>query len=132
MLNDTYIYPALFTYENDGISIEFPDLEGCLSCANNEFEAVKNAKEAMSLFLYDLEQDNKELPEPSKLSEIKLQENQTMIPIEVWMPYYRGLVKTVYVKKTLTIPNWLNVLAEHNQINFSQVLQTALKERLNV
>lgn len=132
MLKDTYIYPAIFTYDKDGISIEFPDLPGCLSCADNDIEAVHNAKDALSLYLHNMEEDNDEIPEPTQISKIKTEKNQVVFPIEVWMPYHRALIKTVSVKKTLTIPNWLNAIAEHNKINFSYVLQEALKERLGI
>lgn len=66
------------------------------------------------------------------LSKIKVEDNQIVVPIEVWMPYYRSNIKTVYVKKTLTIPSWLNSVAERSKINFSQVLQEALKEKLGI
>jgi len=131
-MKETYIYPAIFEYAEDGINITFPDLPGCISCADNEEEAIKNAKEALSLYLYSLEEDGKEIPAPSPLSKIKTEPNQVVVPIEVWMPYYKSQIKNVYVKKTLTIPNWLDALARLNNINFSQVLQEALKERLGI
>lgn len=132
MKKDTYIYPAIFSYDDDGISIEFPDISGCFSCADNDAEAVRCAKDVLGLFLTSAEDEGEELPPPTPISKIKTNENQMVFPIEVWMPYHRALVKTVSVKKTLTIPNWLNVIAEHNKINFSQVLQEALKEQLGI
>lgn len=132
MKNDTYIYPAIFTYANDGISVDFPDLPGCISCGEDDNEAVKNAKEALALYLSDIENENQDIPSPTPVSKIKLENNQLIFPIEVWMPYYIALVKIVTVKKTLTIPNWLNVLGEHNKINFSQVLTEALYQKLNI
>ena len=129
---ELYIYPAIFTYENDGISIEFPDLPGCFSCADTDEEAVFNAKDVLSLMLYDMEDRKKVFPSPTPISEINVLSNQRVYAIDVWMPYFRGKIKTYSVKKTLTIPNWLNALAEHNNINFSGVLQEALKERLHL
>ena len=129
---EMYIYPALFTYEDDGISIEFPDLEGCFSCADNDSQAVYNAKEAMALYLYDAETDNSELPSPTDISKITPKKNQRVFPIDVWMPYYRSKIKTYCVKKTLTIPNWLNVLAEEHNVNFSGLLKDALIEYLGI
>lgn len=131
-MKDTYIYPAVFDYAEDGISIEFPDLPGCLPCADTTEEAVKNAKEAMKLHLYGMEQDGDEIPEPTPIDKIKAEKNQAIILVDVFMPPFREKQRTKYVKKTLSIPSWLNAEAEHCGINFSAVLQEALKERLNV
>nr|WP_223156833.1 type II toxin-antitoxin system HicB family antitoxin [Thermosediminibacter oceani] len=65
MKKDVYVYPAIFTYAEDGISIEFPDLPGCLPCAKTTEEAIKNAKEAMALHLWGMEKDGDPIPEPS-------------------------------------------------------------------
>ena len=131
-MKDIYIYPAIFDYEKDGISISFPDLPGCFSSGNNDEDAVKNAKDALALHIYSMEEDKDIIPNPTPFSKIKLGKNQIVVPIEVWMPYHRSQIKTVYVKKTLTIPNWLDSLAKLNNINFSQVLQDALKKKLNL
>ena len=131
MTNEIYVYPAIFTYEGEDISISFPDIPEALSCAKNDLEAVKNAKEVLSLSISSREDDN-DIPEPTPISKIVLESNQIICMIDVWMPYYRALIKTAYVKKTLTIPNWLNVIAEHNKFNFSKILQSYLKERLGI
>ena len=131
-MKDIYIYPAIFDYEKDGISISFPDLPGCFSSGDNDEDAVKNAKDALALHIYSMEEDKDIIPNPTPFSKIKLVKNQIVVPIEVWMPYHRSQIKTVYVKKTLTIPNWLDSLAKLNNINFSQVLQDALKKKLNL
>lgn len=132
MKKDYYVYPAIFSYANDGISIEFPDLPGCLPSADTTEEAVSNAKEAMGLHLFGMEEDNDPIPEPTPITKIKIESNQVLMLIEVFMPMMREAIQNEAVKKTLTIPRWLNVIAEANKINFSQVLQAALKERLNI
>ncbi|ATW25552.1 type II toxin-antitoxin system HicB family antitoxin [Candidatus Formimonas warabiya] len=131
-MKDYYIFPALFEYASDGISIEFPDLPGCLPCAGNTEEAIKNAKEALALHLWGMEQDNELIPEPTHIHELHFSGNQIPVLIEVVMPVYRDAIENTSVKKTLTIPQWLNQLAEKNKINFSQTLQTALKKQLNI
>lgn len=131
-MKDTYIFPAIFNYADDGISIEFPDLPGCLSCADTTEEAFKDAKEAMGLHLWGMEKDNEEIPEPSDIKDIKLSENDIIVMIEVFMPPVRYRINNSFVKKTLSLPNWLNSIAEEKKVNFSQLLQTALKEYLNV
>ncbi|MBQ3422567.1 MAG: type II toxin-antitoxin system HicB family antitoxin [Romboutsia sp.] len=129
---DTYAFPAIFTYDDDGISIEFPDLPGCLSCSDTTDEAIKMAKEALALHLYGMEEDNDIIPKDTPVNNIKLDKNQIPMLIEVYMPLYRTAIENQSVKKTLTIPQWLNKIAEQNKINFSQVLQAALKEQLGI
>lgn len=129
-MKDRYAYLAVLTFEDDGISIEFPDLPGCLPCADTEEEALRNAQEALGLHLYGMEQDGDPIPEPSSIRALNLASNQVATLVSVYMPLVRSQVKTVLVKKTLTIPAWINALAEEQHINFSQVLQEALKERI--
>ena len=129
---DHYIYPAVFEYSSDGISISFPDLPGCFSCANSDQEAVIMANDALGLHLYSLEEDNEEIPEPTPINNIRLDSNQAVVLIEVYMPTMREAIENYSVKKTLSIPQWLNKLAIEKNVNFSQVLQSALKERLGI
>ena len=83
MLKDRYIYPAIFDYANDGISIEFPDLPGCLPCAHTTEDAIKNARDALGLHLYCMEKDKDEIPEPTPIDKIKLESNQAVVLVEV-------------------------------------------------
>ena len=79
-----------------------------------------------------MEEDNETIPTPTDIKDIKLEDNQSIVLIEVYMPIIREAINNQSVKKTLTIPRWLNNLAEKNNINFSQLLQSALKDILNV
>ena len=130
--DDIYIYPSIFSFDDDGISVEFPDLEGCFTCGDTTQEAITNAKEAMGLHLFGMEEDNETIPTPTDIKDIKIKDNQSIVLIEVYMPIIREAINNQSVKKTLTIPHWLNNLAEKNNINFSQLLQSALKDILNV
>lgn len=132
MKKEKYIYPATFSFDNDGISVEFPDLPGCLTCGNNEDEALKMAKDALGLHLYGMERDHDTIPSPSNLKEMKTESNQAVILVDVWMPVVRDQIENRAIKKTLTIPKWLNDIAENNKVNFSQVLQSALKDHLGI
>ena len=131
MKRDYYVYPAIFTYEDDGISVEFPDLPGCLTCADTTEEAVKMAKEALGLHLYDMEEGSETIPVASNINDLSLEKNQIPILIDINMTLHRKAIENTSVKKTLTIPQWLNKEAERHNINFSQVLQEALKKQLN-
>lgn len=131
-MKDIYSFLSIFTYDEDGISIEFPDLPGCLSCSDTQNDAINMAKEALALHLYGMESDNEEIPVPSSLSDLNIDKNQVPVLIDVYMPLYRTAIENQSVKKTLTIPLWLNKLAEEKKINFSQVLQIALKDQLGI
>ena len=132
MYKEHYTYPAIFSYDDDGISIEYPDLPGCFSCANDTDTALSMAKEALALHLSSMEDDNDEIPIPSAINTIELEHGQVIVLVDVWMPIYRDKIKYSSVKKTLTIPKWLNDLAEENHINFSQLLQTSIKDQLGL
>jgi len=132
MNKDTYIYPAIFDYADDGISIEFPDLPGCFSSADTDEEALYMAKDAMRGWLLVSEDLKEAIPKPTPLKSIELELNQRAVLVDVCLAMYREAYKNRAVKKTLTIPAWLNEIAEKEQINFSFVLQSALKEQLNL
>ncbi|HHW44452.1 type II toxin-antitoxin system HicB family antitoxin [Desulfofundulus thermobenzoicus] len=132
MAKDRYIYPAIFDYADDGISVEFPDLPGCYTCGDNDEEALRMAKEALALHLYGLEEDGYPIPEPSPVNKLKVEPNQVVVLVEVWMPPFRDEMKHRAVKKTLTIPKWLDDLAREHNVNFSHLLQNALKEYLGI
>ena len=131
-MKNTYIYPAIFNYGSDGISISFPDLPGCLSQANATEEAIKNAEEALGLWMYEIEEEKEDIPAPTPIEKVHCESNEKAFLIKTWMPLARMEIEQQSVKKTLTIPQWLNKLAEENNVNFSQILQAALKEYLNV
>lgn len=127
------IYPALFSLEADGgYSITFPDLEGCNTEGDTLEEALEMAKDALGIYLYTLNQDNKTFPIASKPEEMKLKQGQFMALIDWDEVAYLKKVDSKAVKKTLTIPSWLNHLATEQEINFSQVLQEGLKKELKI
>ena len=132
MFADTYIHPAFFYYDKDGISIEFPDLPGCLPCAHDTETAFRHAREALGLHLFGMEQDGELIPKPTDVADLHPTPPAVPVLIDVFMPAIRARVKNTSIKKTLTIPSWLNVKAEQAGINFSQVLQEGLKQRLGV
>lgn len=131
-MKESYEFIAIFDYEDDGINIYFPDIEEAISCAKDTKEALKNAKEVLELTLYNREKDKIKIPEPTPLEKIKCKENEKTVAISVWMPLVRNEMEEQSVKKTLTIPCWLNKLAEEQNINFSKLLQSALKEYLKI
>lgn len=134
MLKDYYSYVAVFSYDDDGICIDFPDLPGCCPCADkdNTEMALKNAKEALGLHIWGMEQDGEELPVPSSLTDIELGEKQIPVLIDVFMPPIRERINNRFVKKTLSLPAWLAAKADESGVNCSKVFQNALLEYLHV
>lgn len=131
-MKDIYIYPAIITYTDSGISIAFPDLPGCLPCAETTEEAVKNAEEALGLHLWGMEKDNDHIPSPTDISMMKHADNERILLVKVFMPPIRDKLNNKFVEKTLSIPKWLNTEAENVGVNFPQILQNGLKEYLNL
>jgi len=107
-------------------------LQGLLPCADTTEEAIKNAKEALGLHLWSMEKDGEEIPTPTQITDLKLMKNEIPLMVEVFMPPIRERQNNRFVKKTLSIPSWLNAEAEKVGVNFSQLLQVSLKEHLGI
>ena len=131
-MQDRYIYPAILNYADDGISVSFPDLPGCPTCAHDTETAIARAKEALGLYLYDSGQCGEDIPQPSDISILELGAGDIPALVDVFMPSIRDRVNNKTVKKTLTIPAWLNREAEAANVNFSQILQDGLRRYLSV
>lgn len=127
-----HFYPAVFRKEDDGYSVYFPDLEGCFTEGDTLEEAYNMAVDAVGLYLESDTVGVFNFPQTKELGNIKAAENETVVLIEFDEMEYLKRHSNKAVKKTLSIPQWLNTMAEQNNINFSQVLQSALKERLNI
>ena len=127
---DRYVFPAVFTYEEgQNIAIVFPDLE-CASSAENDEDALFTARELLGCVICGLEEDGEPIPAPTPLNEVKLASNERACLIDVFMPVYRLTRVHKSVNRTVTLPAWLNAEALEHKINFSQVLQEALKVQL--
>ena len=99
---------------------------------DNMEKAVSNLRETLGLHLADLLDVRKNFPEPSRVEDIKLKENQYLYVISVDPVYEVAKVTNTLKKKTLTIPVWLDILAQEKNLNFSQILQKALKKELGI
>lgn len=129
MKNQLTVFPAVFTFDGKYYNVEFIDLKGCSTFGDSIQNAYLMAQDAMGLYLEDLTN----FPQPTlDISTISLKDNQFVSFISIDMDEYRKKINNKSIKKTLTIPEWLNYLSEKNNINFSQVLQEALKEKLGI
>ena len=125
-------YFAVFEPTKAGYSVFFPDLPGVFTVGKNIKEAIENSKEALELHLWGIEKDGEMMPEATQppFDGEEVEENSFIMPVTVFMDIVKNEMENKAVKKTLTIPYCLNEAAERHNINFSLVLQTALKEVL--
>lgn len=123
-------YPVVLTFEEgQEIAVEIPDLDVATSGVSEE-DALSSARELMGLVVYGLEEDGEEVPNPSSVRDIHAEDNQMVMLVDVYMPAVRMAQNNKSVSRTVTIPAWLNAKAQSYNINFSQVLQEALKEKI--
>ena len=130
-----YIFPAVFDPgedESKGYTVTFPDLPGCITEGSDLEEAMVMARDALSGFLYSMEEDNESIPTPSAPKEVSSDGNAFVVLVEAWTDIIREELENKAIKKTLTIPKWLNDAAETEGINFSHLLQFAIKQRLGI
>ncbi len=128
-----YIYPAIFTKEDNGLySILFPDLDGCFTQGSSVEDGMYMAMDVLSIVLCDMEDDKKEIPKPTEPMAIQVDNDSFVTLICADTAEYRKIYNGKSVKKTLTIPQWLNDAAIRENVNFSQTLQNALKEQLHL
>ena len=130
------IYPACFIREKKGYSVVFPDLNWLATSGKSERDAMKKAVECLAGYIYTSEQDGDTLPEPSLMENVSLSDVArelgaanvegfiSMVSVDVELYAKEHFEKAV--RKTLTIPAWLNAAAMEKKINFSKTLQEAL------
>lgn len=133
MYKDIYIFPAVITTlgEND-YNVKLPDFDEIVTYGETLEEAYSMAEDALKLCLFDLYQDKEDIPEASKINKMKLDKDQVAILVKVELKKVIREYDSKAVKKTLTVPAWLNAEAEEAHLNFSHVLQEGLKKQLNI
>ena len=129
---DRLFYPAVFhKAEEGGFWISFPDIPECLTQGDDMQQAYEMAAEALGLSLTTMEEAGEELPEASSPEQINTEEG-FLVVVEFDMAEYRRKHCSRAVKKTLSIPEWQNEAAMRQNINFSQVLQEALMQKIDM
>ena len=129
-----YIYPAVFYPEDDGrFSVVFPDLNDLATYGDNLADAFAMAEEACGQYLFTSLRDGDTLPAPSSLDTVAKDDknafvNMVCVNLDVYARAYDDRV----VKKTLSIPAWLNTACENLGINYSKVLKDDLIAKLQL
>ena len=130
MRKQTYL--AVFeTDEGPGISVYFPDVPGCVSCGDNFDHALQMAKEALALHVYGMEKDGEALPERTDVIP-EIGAGDMVVPVTVYPDIVKDEINNRREKTTVTIPHWLKSAAEAEGLNYSRLLETAIKETLGI
>ena len=134
------IYPACFFKEESGYSVVFPDLNWLATCEETENEAMSMAVDCLAGYLYTLKNDGEQFPAASAMKDVSLEKvakeldadttNAFVSMVSVDVAEYAKTHFEKSVRKTLTIPAWLNIAAQQKNINFSQTLQEALLAKI--
>lgn len=127
-----YIYPAIFAKEGNLYTVRFPDLDSCYTQGEDLQDACEMAADVLCLTLYNLEEEKAAIPPASEIRQLTPQMGEFTSLVSCDTLEYRKFYDNRAVKKTLTIPAWLNTMSEREGINFSAVLQAALKAELNL
>lgn len=128
-----YVYPAIFTREGDLYTVSFPDIRNCFTQGEDLNDAIDMANDVLCLTLYHMEKDEQPIPEPTDIRDIRFDPADSFVSlVSCDTLEYRKFYEKRSVKKTLTIPEWLNTIAEKSNINFSATLQDALIRKLGL
>ena len=132
-----YVYPAIFRKEDDGtFFIFFPDIGFGGTQGNDMIDGIKMAEDFLGNAMVQLEDDNQVIPKPATQQDLlksdEYEDGDIITFIQTDTDVHRKLLSTVLIKKTLVIPAYLNEKAVKNGVNFSQTLQKALKEELQL
>jgi len=133
-----YIYPAIFTptsVDGRGIvyTVEIPDILGCITEGESIPEAISMAREALAGCILAMKQSNEDIPTPSNYRDIVTSSDDEIVTlIDVDLNDYIRKNETKSIIKTVSLPQWLAIMAEDAGISYSQALQNALKRELGI
>jgi predicted RNase H-like HicB family nuclease len=130
-----YVYPAIFSPEEENILVSVPDLPGLHTFGNSMADAIFKAQDAIEMWLWDAENSKETIPSASsqkKIAKMCKSSDQVVSMVATDTDEYRRQYDSRSIKKTLSIPAWLNYQAEKANTPFSQVLQQALKDYLHI
>lgn len=122
-----YVYPALFAKEDESIIVTFPDLEDTFTDGTTMEEAFENAEEVLNLMLWNREEEKDDIPMPSSPEQITVPQEATLAMIKADTLAYRKLHDQKTIRPSITLPSRLDTIAREHNINFSQLMQNAIR-----
>ena len=127
-----YVYPAILTQEDDGIIVSFPDVEGARTDGATMEEALENADDVLNLMLLTMEEKHMNIKPPTPIASLDVPKCSTVALVRADTLAYSKKVDTRAVRKSVSIPAWMDTLAREHNLNFSNVLQNAICRELNI
>lgn len=127
-----YVYPAILTQEDDGIIVSFPDVEGARADGATMEEALENAEDVLNLMLLTMEEKHMNIKTPTPIASLDVPKGSTAALVRADTLAYSKKVDTRAVRKSVSIPAWMDSLAREHNLNFSNVLQNAICRELNI
>lgn len=124
-MENNYVYPAYIKEEDGDKILVFPDFEELAVAIEDDRDFIQEAQAELALVIISYLDEGRELPEKSEF-------DKGAIYIHVWLPYFRNMTKEVYIKKTVTIPVWLDELAKNGKVNYSACMVRGIKEELGL
>ena len=125
-----YTYTAVFTKKGNKVYAKVPDLDGCITTGKDLIDAMDQMADAMAAWLCTAEDENLSIPAPTVQAKIKHNKDDMLSLIKADTLAYRAATDTKAVRKNVSLPQWLFLLADRKHINCSQVLQEALLAKL--
>lgn len=124
-MKNNFVYPAYLVEEDGEKLLVFPDFAELAIAVEDGVDFISDAQTELALVIIDYIDTGRELPKRTEV-------DNNAIYIHVWLPYFRNMTKEIYVKKTVTIPQWLDELAKNAQINYSACLVKGIKSELGI
>ncbi|MNO15534.1 hypothetical protein D3C76_52000 [compost metagenome] len=132
-MNNHYVYPLVVERTDTNLSMYFPNFPGTAVTAVELTEGLVRAKELLASRALELEEAGQDLPIPSEPDQIGLEDSSDRIVfVEIFMPPFRDAAANKAVTKNCTLPKWLRDAADDAGLNFSQILQSGLKDALGI
>lgn len=127
-----YVYPALFVKEDENIIVTFPDLEDTFTDGATMQEAFENAEDVLNLMLWNREEEKDDIPMPSSPEQITVPQEATLAMIKADTLAYRKLHDQKTIRRSITLPSRLDTIAREHNINFSQLMQNAIRRECGI
>ncbi|MCL2276961.1 MAG: type II toxin-antitoxin system HicB family antitoxin [Treponema sp.] len=125
------IYFAVFEKTKTGFSVYFPDVPGCVTCGDNFDHSMSMAQEVLGLHIYGMEKDDE--PLPKRTDNIpELESGDIVAAVSVFPALVKDEIENRREKTNVTIPHWLKAAAEAEGLNYSRLLENAIKETLGI
>ena len=124
-------YFAVFEKTKTGFSVYFPDVPGCITCGDGFEHSMRMAQEVLGLHLYGLEKDGEALPQRTDIIP-KLESTDIVAAVSIFPALVKDEIENRREKTNVTIPHWLKAAAEAEGLNYSRLLENAIKETLGI